>query len=151
MKIGKAFPSTYLRAADLDGEDTTVTIEEFAEEEINGEQKPILYFRELEKGLVLNKTNGNSIAQVLGTDETDDWIGQRITLFETVVDYQGKPTPAIRVKLRAPKGQPQAQAAEARSGGRSHQQESRRLAQAPPQRTGRPMRGEEIEDEGPPF
>jgi hypothetical protein len=37
------------------------------------------------------------IAEIAGTDETDDWKGVRIALFETKVDYAGKRVPAIRV------------------------------------------------------
>ena len=57
----------------------------------------MLYFQGKEKGLVLNKTNANNIAYVYG-DETDDWRGQEITLFEAMVDFQGKTVPAIRVR-----------------------------------------------------
>lgn len=102
MKIGKLYKSAYLKAADLD-DDTTVTIEEIRIEEINGDTKPVVYFEGFEQGLVLNKTNANTIAQVLGDDDTDNWVGGRVTLFVTQVDFQGKSTEAIRVKARAPK------------------------------------------------
>jgi hypothetical protein len=72
MRMSSAFPSNYLRAADLQGRNVTVTIDRVAMEDIGGDHKPVLYFRGKEKGMVLNKTNGNNISAAYG-DETDDW------------------------------------------------------------------------------
>ncbi len=115
MRMSQAFPSTYLKAADLDDEKWVVTIEEIKMELVGqGEDqthKPVAYFRELEKGLVLNKTNGTAISTIYG-DESDDWSGQRITLFSTWVDFGGKQVEAIRVEPRRPaKAAPAAPAA----------------------------------------
>lgn len=103
-KINDMFPSNYLKAADID-DDVVVTILEIKEEEIGDDAKHVVYFNELEKGLVLNKTNAESIATTTGSDDTDNWPGQKITLFATTVSFQGKPVEAIRVKLRKPKTQ----------------------------------------------
>jgi hypothetical protein len=98
MKIGAAFPSKYLRAADLDGE-VTVRIRDIKMEDIAGDgvPKPVLFFGGSDKGLVLNKTNANAIIDLVGTDETDQWKGKRIALYATKVDFQGKRVDAIRV------------------------------------------------------
>jgi hypothetical protein len=98
MRISAAFPSTYLKAADLQGRTVPVAIDRVELEEIGGEHKPILYFQGKEKGLVLNKTNANNIAAVYG-DDTDDWIGGGIQLFPTMVDFQGRSVEAIRVRV----------------------------------------------------
>lgn len=105
--INKFFKSNYISAADLDGEDVTVTIAGVQTEEVgkDREEKPVIYFEEFENGMVLNKTNANAIAQVLNSFETDDWAGRKITLCTAVVDFQGKSMEAIRVKLRAPRPQ----------------------------------------------
>ena len=43
------------------------------------EDKPVLSFKERDKLLVLNKTNARVIAGLYGP-ETNDWVGQRITI-----------------------------------------------------------------------
>ncbi len=104
MNINTAYPSTYLKAAELEG-DTVYTIKSVEIETLgkdeNAEQKPVVYFQEVELGLALNKTNANTISGLYGP-ETNDWIGKQITLFSTEVDFQGKQTLAIRVRMRAP-------------------------------------------------
>lgn len=106
MNINEIFTGKYLGAVDLDG-DTDVTIIGMIEVEVTNEGKKetkyALNFREVEKPMILNKTNAKSIAEVLHSSDTDDWIGKRITLWVTSVESFGKTTEAIRVKLRAPK------------------------------------------------
>jgi hypothetical protein len=101
MKISSAFPSQYLKAADLNDRAVRVTIADVRMEDIGGDHKPILYFVGKEKGLVMNKTNANTISGRFG-DDTDDWNGQDIELFPTIVDFQGRSVDAIRVRI--PKG-----------------------------------------------
>jgi hypothetical protein len=100
MKISAAFPSKYLRAADLDGRQVTVEIAHVELEEVGtGEEpKPVLYFQGKAKGVVLNKTNANTIASAYG-DDTESWAGQHVTLFSAHVDFQGRSVEAIRVKI----------------------------------------------------
>ena len=62
---------------------------------VGEDTKPVLYFEEKEKGLVLNKTNANTIAAAYG-EETDDWVGAEIVLYETMVEFQGQRKPGIR-------------------------------------------------------
>ena len=101
MNIDTAFPSNYLKAADIE-EDTTLTITDVKVEKLGDDERPIVYFEEQDKGLVLNKTNANTIKGMY-TSDTDNWLGKKITLFATEVDYAGKQTMAIRVRMRAPK------------------------------------------------
>lgn len=100
MRISTAFPSDYLKAADLNGKAVRVTIESVSTEEVGNDQKPVLHFVGKDKGLVLNKTNANRIVEATGTDETDDWKGWAITLYACKVDFQGKRVDAIRVDDR---------------------------------------------------
>ncbi len=106
MNINTVFPSKYLKADELPIEtDMVVTIKEVVLEDLGNEAKketkPIVYFRECEKGLPCNKTNANTIAGMYGPD-TDGWIGKKVGLFPTEVDFQGKQTLAIRVRMRPP-------------------------------------------------
>jgi hypothetical protein len=97
MNINGAFPSTYLKAADLAGRRVQVVMSHVTTEEVGDGHKPILHFQGKDKGLVLNKTNANMIIEITGTDETDHWAGHAVTLYVTKVDYQGKRVDAIRV------------------------------------------------------
>lgn len=102
MKATDIFSSKYLNAADLRGRDVTVTIDRVEVEKMpnSGEKKPALYFRGKDKGLLVNKTNFNTIAEVLGAEDTDDWEGKQITLYPTETDFQGKMVDCIRVRRR---------------------------------------------------
>jgi hypothetical protein len=98
MRISAAFPSEFLRAADLNGKAVTVTMVSVSLREINGEPKPVLFFEGKDKGIVLNKTNANKIAEMFG-DDTEEWIGGQIVLYEAMVSFQGATVPAIRVRI----------------------------------------------------
>ena len=105
MKVSEAYPSDYLKAADI-GDATPTVIIVSAELETVGqgakaEQKLVLGFKGKEKRLVLNKTNSNTIAALYG-DETDDWLGKPITLVTREIEYDGKVAPAIRVSAKKP-------------------------------------------------
>ena len=97
MNINEVFPSKYLKAADLQGRQVTVKIRSAEQELMGNDRKLVVYFDGKEKGLVCNKTNANNIAHLYGQD-TNDWTGNEITLFEAMVDFQGKTVPSIRVK-----------------------------------------------------
>lgn len=109
MRIDAAFPSDYIKAADLNGTPRTLQMSHVAIEKVGNEQKPVLYFRNAKKGLVLNKTNSNVISQAYGVD-TEEWIEREIELFETMAEFNGKQVPAIRVRLPRARTQPHAPA-----------------------------------------
>lgn len=108
MNINKQFDSKYLKAdGDIpDDGNLVLTIDVVRMEPVGqGEdqsEKPVVFFRETDKGLVLNKTNATTITGLYGP-ETDDWIGKKIALFSTEVDFGGKQVLAIRVRMRKPK------------------------------------------------
>lgn len=107
--IHDAFPSNYLKASDLKGSQPVVTIDRVEFEPVGRqkEMKPILYLSGKEKGIVLNKTNANNIANLAGTAETEEWQGVRIRLYATHVEFQGETVEAIRVKAAPPQAQAQ--------------------------------------------
>lgn len=106
MKIGSAFPSDYLKAADLNGKAVRVTIDSVSMEKIGDDQKPSVHFVGKDKTLILNKTNAARIVEATGSDETNDWSGWSITLYPCKVDYQGKRVDAIRVDDRPGSSRP---------------------------------------------
>lgn len=108
MNINSAFPSDYLKAADLNGQVARVMIKNVTMGTVGNDSKPIMYFQGKEKGLVLNKTNATTIAYAYGTD-TDQWAGAEIELFMALVDYQGRQVEAIRVRVPPRRAQQPAQ------------------------------------------
>lgn len=112
-KIGDMFPSKWIKAEDLmdkdgDSEDLTLTIDTSLQEEIGPEREPklVIYFLEKvkdhEKALILNKTNIGTLVKLFG-DDTDDWEGQKITLYVTEATFKGETCNALRIKSKAPK------------------------------------------------
>ena len=103
MDMNQAFPSKYVKASDLNGKACTVTIirVEMAQFEDGGESKPAAYFHGTAKGLILNKTNTNTIIDMYGPN-SDSWIGQPITLRPSVTDFQGRQVACIRVQPNPP-------------------------------------------------
>ena len=104
--LNDLFPSKYLKAADAEP-DLTLTIAKVGKESLknrDGEEevKPIVFFTEHEKGMVLNKTNGNVLGDLFG-DEVENWTGQRITLCSVDVDAFGKIQKALRFRAEPPK------------------------------------------------
>ena len=98
MKISKTFSGNYLSAADLD-QAVIVTIEVVVFELVGAEKEelPVVHFIGAEKGMCLNKTNANTIAEFLG-DEADTWAGKQIEIFPTTTDFGGKVVPCLRVR-----------------------------------------------------
>ena len=101
MRISNAFPSKYLRASDIpDGREAHVKIDRVQLEsmETTGDEKPVLYFIDRKKGLVLNRTNADQIASAYG-DDTESWHGQPIILFITSTSFNGRTVPCLRVRI----------------------------------------------------
>ena len=105
MKIFDAFPSKYLKAADLGGSEIRAIMKHVMMEEIKDPKDPedakvvpVLYFRSVPKGLVVNKTIAKVIAMGYG-QETDEWRDKPIILFTAMVDAFGDTMEAIRAKL----------------------------------------------------
>lgn len=136
MNINAAFPSDYLKAADLAGQRVTVTMSHVKMAKMGEDNRPVLYFQGKDKGLVLNKTNMNSIASAYGY-ETDDWAGQRIEMFPMDVEYQGKMVEAIRVKPA--RARAQQQFAEPASGANGDYEQPQQRS-APPSHITQPAR-----------
>jgi len=100
MDINAAYPSKWLKAADLKGKRVTVVIDKVDMEDVGDkdEDKPVVYFQGKTKGLVLNKTNAFMIAEICDcSTETDDWIGATVILYSEKVDFKGRRVDAIRI------------------------------------------------------
>jgi hypothetical protein len=106
MNVNDIFPTRFVAAADLNGKSFTLTIRSVTLEDMQSHDnktvtKPVAWFTNAAKGLVLNRTNTMIIADLYGP-ETDAWAGKRITIYATKVRAFGKMEDAIRVREEAP-------------------------------------------------
>jgi hypothetical protein len=77
------FISKYLRAKEFEGKDERIVTISAAEQGEVGEEKDeklLIYFNELDRPLVGNPTNVSMLIELFG-DETNDWIGKKVTLY----------------------------------------------------------------------
>jgi hypothetical protein len=119
MKASDFYGSSWLKSEDLELEqtyDVTITdvfshtFDDESSSKSKGKQEKrksrpqlAIEFEEFDKPLSLNKVNANTIISLYG-NETDDWIGARITIYvKEDVEYAGEVMCGIRVKPRAPK------------------------------------------------
>ncbi len=97
-KVSQMFPSKFLQAADIEGQSFNLTVSRLTQEEVSdSEQKWIIYFNEATKGMVLNRTNANTLEFLYGGD-SDAWIGKPIVLFTEMTSFMGKPCLGIRMR-----------------------------------------------------
>ena len=100
------FDHEFLFFLDLAGRDVVVEIARIESREVvaSGGRKarrPLVFFKGKRKGLVLNATNGRTIADLYGVD-ADGWIGKRIVLFPDVTNLQGQQVECIRIRPTVP-------------------------------------------------
>lgn len=99
MDINDVYAGKSLKAADLKGQEVGVTIQGYEVVDFDDGKKIVLSFQESDRTFVCNKTNAQTIGDMLGTD-LDLWSGQQITIFPTQTDFGGKQVACIRVKLK---------------------------------------------------
>lgn len=112
-RIREMFPSKFLQPEDLPvGKPTVVTIREVYPEQAKRnaagelEAEWTIRFAEYRKPMKLKAINARAIADVLGTEETDDWVDQTIGIFPTQVPVHGKMVPVINVDIMKPQTRP---------------------------------------------
>ena len=93
--------SKFLKAADLQGNKPVVEIEtaEVRENTYDGQTKKqiVLTFAGKDKVLGLNFTNATRIAQLIGTENHEDWAGWRIRLYVDQTKVEGRVVDCIRI------------------------------------------------------
>src|SRR6185369_13938659 len=102
MKVSKLFTSKYLKKEDFDTPKvlTIETVDIETIESDKGEQdKGVLFFREMDKGLVLNSGNTRELQDAYG-DDTDDWKGKPCEVYvDPKIEYQGRRVGGLRVRI----------------------------------------------------
>lgn len=110
-KVNDIKDSNYLTKEDCEPA-IKVTVSHCDEEDVSMANQPtkmkyVVYFKEQEKGMVLNLTNFQRIVSLCSKDDTDDWQGVQFTLYnDPTVDFGGKLVGGIRVWVpqQAPPG-----------------------------------------------
>jgi len=99
--------SKYLRASDIpEGREVQVVIDHMEPEKITRgddetpQEKLVVYFKNKEKGLVLNATNGKRLSDAYGDDVMGTY-GKSVVLYVEQVSFQGKQVPGLRLRIPA--------------------------------------------------
>jgi len=107
VNIREQFPSTWLKASDLNGSNHTVTIERVESAKMGDDTtKPVVYFQNRDAGLVLNKTNAAILDDLYGP-ETEAWSGKSVVLRTEKVSFQGQIVDGIRLGAATEQPSPQ--------------------------------------------
>lgn len=108
MHISQLKESKFLKKEDC-GDGILVTIRDVTQENVAKEGSPAdmkwaIHFAETDKPMICNSTNGQIIAKITGSEETDNWAGSKIVLYnDPSITFGGKLMGGIRA--RAPRGQ----------------------------------------------
>jgi hypothetical protein len=118
VTLSEAFPSKYLKATDLEDGVAVATISVADLEKIKGydgkeQAKVVVYFAKKFKPLILNRTNFESIGDIAGSYDTENWPGTKIGLYKTPVSFNGKTSDGIRIRKPAAEQKPKKAAAAA--------------------------------------
>jgi hypothetical protein len=103
MHINQLKESNYLKKEDCDPP-ILVTIDHLTQKNVALEGDPpdmkyCLHFAEDIKPMILNSTNAQLIARALNSEETDEWKGKQVVLYnDPNVSFQGKLVGGIRVR-----------------------------------------------------
>ena len=117
------WPNRFLKADLLKDKPRTLTIDKIMVEVMptddGGEkERGIIYFRETQRQLALNRTNGECLKAMFGK-RVKDWVGKQITLVPEIAKFGKDNVDAIRIKgspslehsvdveIRMPKRKPQ--------------------------------------------
>lgn len=94
------YPGRFFKAGDLRGEHLELEISavdlEMLESDKGARIKGTLKFRNQEKGLALNKTNGSCLKAMFGRS-VQQWVGKRVVFFPTTTKLGPKTEPCIRI------------------------------------------------------
>lgn len=101
MKAGSVYGS-YLKASDLAGRKVPVKIAAAEVVDYDDGKKIALSFVGKDKKFTVNLTNSNTITEILGSDETDEWIGHMIVLKPDRTMFGAKMVDCIRVEAYIP-------------------------------------------------
>lgn len=93
------YPSNYFKADDVIDNPLFLTVADIHPEKMqDGNSKPVVFFKEDNRGLVLNKTNKNFLVLLTHSKNPADAAVQRVMLMAVESEFQGKPCMALRLR-----------------------------------------------------
>jgi hypothetical protein len=105
MRANEAFPSKYLKSADVKDRPRTTVISHIEREKVgkgpDAEEKLVLHFEDGAKPMVLNRTNWETLEEAFG--DSDDWPGHKVKIKTARTQFQGKSVDGIRLEALKPK------------------------------------------------
>ena len=95
--------SAYYNSRDVAEKALSGTIDRVVVEEVkdrNGvvKKKWVCYFRDLPKKLVMKPVTIGQVDMILGTKDTDDWVGGKVELFHTTCQMGSGRTNCLRIR-----------------------------------------------------
>ena len=97
------FSKPHLTPADLGDKSFNLKIREVQNVEVydfkkkRKVMKPALYFKNAKKFMILNETNWDKIADILGLEDSDDWAGHNIVVYAADLMVGGEPVKGLRI------------------------------------------------------
>ena len=105
----KQFNYDYLGSYSLDGKrEMVVSIKGVGSAKVTGQNGRkedcfVVHYNEMDKPMILNRTNAKAIEKVAGSGLVEDWVGVRVTLYvEKGVKAFGDVVDALRIRDKKP-------------------------------------------------
>lgn len=103
-RTSEMIESKYLKKEEVGEDGTIVTIADFARVNVAMDDQPpdfkwTMRFEEFDKPMVLNSTNIQLAENALGSDNTDDWLGKQVIVYnDPNITFGKKLVGGIRIK-----------------------------------------------------
>ena len=97
------FSKPHLTPADCGNQSHNLTIKDVKQVQVydfkkkRKVMKPALYFSNAKKFMILNETNWDKIADILGLEDSDDWGGHKIVVYAADLMVGGEPVKGLRI------------------------------------------------------
>lgn len=93
----EAFKGEYIQGVEIGDRQPTMTIANYSSVGFDSESKGVITFQETDRGWVINKTNGQCLQAMFGSNPAA-WRGKRVTLyFDPTITNKGEVTGGIRI------------------------------------------------------
>jgi len=103
MNINDLSQSKYLKTKDVPAPRLLtikrIEVHNVAKDTEPKQERPIMFFEEMDKPMVVNSTNLKRCAKAMASEETDDWVGRKIVLYtDEDVEFGGEIVGGLRLR-----------------------------------------------------
>ena len=102
VKKKDAFIKKHLTTADLGTKSANMTIQRVAQVSVYDYKqqarvmKWAMFFPTTQKYMILNETNWDKLTEIFGSDDSDDWLGNKVVIYVEDILVAGQPKKALR-------------------------------------------------------